>query len=119
MTEQATQQFKGLTQGDPKVLETLAQMTVGTQERSGLDPQTYMLCRIAALVALDASPVSYLLNLGVAADMDIDADQILGAMVAVAPVVGTARVASAATKMARAGILGSELADWVEGDTDY
>jgi hypothetical protein len=28
--------WSGLAQGDPKVLETLAQMTVGTLERSGL-----------------------------------------------------------------------------------
>jgi 4-carboxymuconolactone decarboxylase len=117
-TQNATENLKGLSTGDPKVLETLAQMTVGTQERSGLDPQTYLLVRIAALVALDAAPVSYLVNLGLAADIDMDLDQVLGTMVAIAPVVGSARIAAAAAKMARAGILGAELSDWVEDEAE-
>src|SRR4029453_16298644 len=101
----------GLAQGDPKVLETLTQMTVGTLERSGLDEQTYMLVRVAALVASDAAPVSYLLNLGMAKDAGVDVDKVLGTMVAVAPVVGSARVTSAASKMIRAGVLGTEMVD--------
>lgn len=117
-TQNVTEHLKGLSTGDPKVLETVAQMTVGTQERSGLDPETYMLVRIAALVALDAAPVSYLVNLGLAADLEMDLDQVLGTMVAIAPVVGSARIASAASKMARAGILGAELSDWVEGESN-
>jgi hypothetical protein len=68
---------------------------------------------MAALVATDAAPVSYLVNLGLAGELGIDLDQIVGTMVAVAPVVGTARIASAASKMVRAGILGSELADTI------
>jgi 4-carboxymuconolactone decarboxylase len=104
----------GLAQGDPKVLETLAQMTVGTLERSGLDEQTYMLVRIAALVASDAAPVSYLLNLGKAKDIGVDLDKVVGTLVAVAPVVGSARVTAAASKMIRAGVLGAALADAVE-----
>ena len=106
----------GLAQGDPKVLETLTQMSVGTLERSGLDDETYMLVRMAALVATDAAPVSYLLNLGLAGEAGVDLDQIVGTMVAVAPVVGTARIASAASKMVRAGILGAELAETAEAN---
>ena len=45
-------------------------------------------------------------------------NQVLGTMVAIAPVVGSARIASAASNMARAGILGVELSDWVEDETD-
>ncbi len=112
--QQPEESLKGLAQGDPKVLETLAQMTVGTLERSGLDEQTYMLVRIAALMATDAAPVSYLLNLGVAGQAGVDLDKVVGTMVAVAPVIGSARVASAATKMMRAGILGAELAEAAE-----
>ena|SRR5258707_11434060 len=101
----------GLAQGDPKVLETITQMTVGTLDRSGLDDETYMLVRIAALVATDAAPVSYLVNLGIAGESGIDLDRVVGTMVAVAPVVGSARIASAASKMVRAGVLGAELAN--------
>jgi hypothetical protein len=101
----------GLAQGDPKVLESMTQMTVGTLERSGLDQQTYMLVRMAALMATDAAPVSYLANLDIANQAGVDLDQVVGTMVAVAPVVGTARITSAASKMIRAGVLGAELAD--------
>ena len=116
-TQTAEQKIAGLAQGDPKVLETLTQMTLGTLERSGLDEQTYMLVRMAALVASDAAPVSYLANLGVAAEAGVTLDQVVGTMVAVAPVVGAARITSAASKMTRAGILGAklgEMADEVE-----
>jgi len=113
-TQTPEDSLKGLAQGDPKVLETLTKMTTGTLERSGLDDQTYMLVRMAALIASDAAPVSYLVNLGVANEAGIDLNKIVGTMVAVAPVIGTARVTSAASKMVRAGILGAELAESVD-----
>ena len=49
-----------------------------------------MLVRIAALVAVDAPPASYLFNIGAASDLDIDADQVRGVLAAVAPIVGSA-----------------------------
>jgi hypothetical protein len=58
-----------------------------------------MLVRIAALVAVDAPAVSYLLNLDAASEIGIDAEQIRGVLAAVAPIVGTARVASATGKI--------------------
>ena len=117
-TSSPQESIKGLAQGDPKVLETLTQMTMGTLERSGLDDQTYMLVRMAALVATDAAPVSYLVNMGMAAEAGVDLDRVVGTMVAVAPVVGSARIASAAAKMVRAGVLGEELAATVGAGVD-
>ncbi len=49
------------------VLDLLASMTADSLEASSLDPETLVLVRIAALVAVGAPPVSYLLNLGAAA----------------------------------------------------
>lgn len=115
-TMSAQDSISGIAQGDPKVLETLTQMTIGTMERSGLDDETYLLVRLAALMATDAAPVSYLVNLGAAAEAGVDLDRVVGTMVAVAPVVGSARIASAAAKMARAGVLGEELAATVGAD---
>ena len=80
---------------DTPVLDLLASMTADSLAASSLDSQALMLVRIAALVAVDAPPSSYLLNLGAAADAGVDADQIRGVLTAVAPIVGTARVASA------------------------
>jgi alkylhydroperoxidase/carboxymuconolactone decarboxylase family protein YurZ len=112
----AQQSLKGLAEGDAPVLETLAQMTVGTLERSGLDERTYFLVRLAALITLDAAPVSYLLNLGAAADAGVDLETARGLVVAIAPVVGSARVASAVSKVIRAGILGETLRDSVDAE---
>jgi len=93
------------------VLDTLVQMNEGTAERSGLDAETYMLVRIAALAATGAPPVSYLANLGAASDLGVDLDQIQGALVAIAPVVGGARVTAAATAMTRALGIAIAIAD--------
>jgi alkylhydroperoxidase/carboxymuconolactone decarboxylase family protein YurZ len=93
------------------VLDLLARMTAESIEASSLDPQTLMLVRIAALVAVDAPPASYLLNLKVAGELDVDAEQVRGVLIAIAPIVGTARVASATGKIVRAVGLGIEIAE--------
>jgi hypothetical protein len=84
------------------ILDLLARMTADGIEASSLDAETLMLVRLAALVAVDAPPASYLLNLGAAGQSGVDADQVQGVLAAVAPIVGTTRVVSAAGKMVRA-----------------
>lgn len=98
------------------VLDLLGKMTADSIEASTLDPETLMLVRIAALVAVDAPPVSYALNLGTAGELEIDADRIAGVLAAVAPIVGTARVASATGKIVRALAVELELAELAEED---
>ncbi len=87
---------------DTPVLDLLASMTMDSLERSTLDPQSVMTARVAALVALDAPPVSYLVNLPMVEESGADAETVQGILLAIAPIVGTARVASAASKIARA-----------------
>ena len=77
------------------VLDLLASMTADSLEASSLDSETLMLVRLAALVAVDASAASYLLNLGAASELGFGAEEIQGVLTAVAPIVGTARVVSA------------------------
>ena len=84
------------------VLDLLATMTASSMEASKLDPQTLMLVRIAALVAVNAPASSYLLNLGVAGEVGIDGERVRDVLTAVAPIVGTARVASAVGNVVRA-----------------
>jgi 4-carboxymuconolactone decarboxylase len=93
------------------VLDLLASMTADSLEASSLDPQTLILVRIAALVAVDAPPASYLMNLEAAGEVGIDAERVRGVLAAVAPIVGTARVASATGKIVRAIGLGIEIAE--------
>ena len=94
------------------VLDLLAGMTADSLEASDLDPETLMLVRIAALVAVDAPSVSYLLNLGAASEIGVDAEQVRGVLAAVAPIVGTARIASATGKIAEALEVAIEVAEF-------
>ena len=84
---------------DTPVLDLLASMTADSVAASSLDPATLILVRVAALVAVDAPPVSYLLNLVVASEVGLDAEQVRGVLAAIAPIVGTARIASATGKI--------------------
>lgn len=93
------------------VRDLLANMTAESIAASGLDPETLMLVRIAALAAVDAPSVSYLLNLGAASEVGVDAEQVRGVLAAIAPIVGTARVASATGKIVDALDVAIEVAD--------
>jgi 4-carboxymuconolactone decarboxylase len=84
------------------VQDLLATMTAASVERSELDPRSLMLVRLAALAAVDAPPVSYLMNLAVASDVGVVAEDVEQVLIGIAPVVGTARVVSAGGKIARA-----------------
>jgi 4-carboxymuconolactone decarboxylase len=93
------------------VLDLLASMTADSIEVSSLDPEKLMLVRIAALVAMDAPPVSYLLNLGAADELDIDVEEVRGVLAAIAPIVGTPRIASATGHIVRALGIAIDLAE--------
>jgi 4-carboxymuconolactone decarboxylase len=93
------------------LLDLIGRMTLDSIETSSLEPDELMLVRIAALVAIDAPPVSYLTNAEAAAEMGIDAEKLRGILAAVAPIVGTARVASATTNLAEALDIAIEVAE--------
>ena len=94
------------------VLDLLKSMTADSIVASSLDVETLALVRIAALVAVDAPPVSYLLNLEAASEVGIDAEQVRGVLAAIAPIVGTARVASATGNIVEALDVAIEVADF-------
>ena len=96
---------------DAPVLDLLARMTADSLDASTLDASTFMLVRIAALVAVDAPPVSYALNLDVGSEMGLDADDIRGVLTAIAPMVGTARIAAATANIVQALAADVELED--------
>ena len=84
------------------LLDLLGAMTLESIEVSSLDPSELMLVRVAALVAVDAPAVSYATNLEAIASVGIDVDRVRGVLAAVAPIAGTACVASAIGKIAEA-----------------
>lgn len=90
------------TTSEAPVLDTLAAMTVDSVERCGLDDNTLIITRIAALVAMDAPAISYLAHVDPAVKANLTAGQLQDVLVAIAPVVGTARVMAAASHIAKA-----------------
>lgn len=99
------------TTSDAPVLDTLAAMTIDSIERCGMDERTLILTRIAALVAMDAPAISYLAHVDPAVKAELTVEQLQDVLVAIAPVVGTARVMSAATHIAQAFGVAIALAD--------
>lgn len=90
------------TTSDAPVLDTLAAMTVDSIERCGLDERTFIITRLAALVAMDAPAISYLAHVDPAVKAKLTAETLQDVLVAIAPVVGTARVMAAAGHIAKA-----------------
>jgi alkylhydroperoxidase/carboxymuconolactone decarboxylase family protein YurZ len=97
--------------GDAPVLEALADINAVSLERTELDPPSLILVRLAALIAVDAPASSYLLHIGPAAEAGVTLDQAQDVLVAVAPIVGTPRTASAAAKIVEALGLAIDLAE--------
>ena len=89
------------------VLDTLADIIAASLEHNTLPPRELMLVRIAALIAVDAPPASYLANAGAAADSGVTGEDIQAVMIGIAPVVGTPKIVAAAGKILRA--LGLEI----------
>jgi len=93
------------------VLDLITNFNASAIEASSLELDEQMLVRIAVLVAVDAPPASYMMNLGAAGEVGVSAERVQGVLCAIAPIVGTARVVSAAGKMVRALGLALDLAE--------
>src|SRR5262245_43009078 len=88
-------------EGGP-VLAEISRLHANALRASGLDEKTAVLVRLAALVAMDASPASYLVHLRLADDAGLEPEVVQGMLVEIAPLVGSARVVSAAGKARQA-----------------
>jgi 4-carboxymuconolactone decarboxylase len=89
----------GLALSDPDLLLEGLEARADWQQRSGLDPRSFSLVKIAALIALDAPPTSYLWQVANALDAGCTPEDILGVLKAVAPQVGGPRVVAAAPEI--------------------
>jgi 4-carboxymuconolactone decarboxylase len=98
-----------LSAGDLDILDEVLKFRDVWQEKSGLDARAFSLCKIAALVALDAPPASYLFQVAAALDAGVTPNEILGVLRAVAPQVGGPRVVASAPEIVVA--LGMSLPD--------
>ena len=69
------------------------------------------------MAAVDAPAASYLMHVGPAVDVGLTVEQVQGILIAVAPIVGTPRTVSAATKITEAlGIVVVALAAEIEAE---
>ena len=103
-----------------RVLDSIAAMNLTSLEQvTELDPRTVLLIRLGALVALDAAPLSYRTHFAVGQEAGLDAGQVEDALLALAPLVGSARIVSAASKIGRAlgiAVLGAEASGATDDD---
>ncbi len=102
MTVSAEQAFRRLTIGDPGLLAAIADPSRRSPDMPHLDPRTEALLALAALIAVDAAPSSYRATVDAAQRAGARMDDLLATLVAVAGYVGTARVVSAAPRIALA-----------------
>ena len=65
--------------GETPVLERLIEMNLDLLASLGLDEKTYFMVRLAALAAMDAAPVSYEMNLGLASEAGMTLEEAQGA----------------------------------------
>jgi 4-carboxymuconolactone decarboxylase len=93
------------------VLEELLTMTAESMERSGLEVDSYLKVRIAALAAMGAPPMSWLMNLSAAEGAGLTLADVQAILVAIAPVIGTARTMAAAGNALRALGLAADVND--------
>ena len=104
--------LKGISVGDVDLLEAAVGLREAQLERTGLDARTFALVKIAALIALDAPPASYVWQITNALEDGATPEDILGVLRAVAPQVGGPRVVAAAPEVLLA--LGLSLPDQPE-----
>ena len=102
------------------VLDTIAAMTLDSVERSNLDADALILVRLAALAAVGANPASYLMHVGPGIEAGVTVDQVQDVLVAVAPIIGTARTLSASLAITEAlgfaiAVMEAELEEELEG----
>ena len=84
------------------VLDTLVAINAESLARCGMDENSLLAVRIAALAAVDAPAASYLLHVGPAMEAGVTAEQVQGILIAVATIIGAPRTASAAAKITEA-----------------
>jgi alkylhydroperoxidase/carboxymuconolactone decarboxylase family protein YurZ len=94
------EQLRRLVLHDVELIESVLFMRLKHDVACGLSPKTCALVRLGALLALGAAPASYQWNVSTALDAGATADEIVGTLIAVAPISGLARVVQATPDVA-------------------
>jgi alkylhydroperoxidase/carboxymuconolactone decarboxylase family protein YurZ len=101
---------------DDHFIETLLSEERANATLAGIDPRSHALLRIAALIAVDAAPPSFMSAVECAVRAGASYDEIVGTLIAVMPIVGVPRVVSAAPNLGLAlGYDVSEAFELIDG----
>ena len=98
-----------LAHGDPDLLAAGLEARANWKAKSGLDNRSYALVKLAALIALDAPPASYVWQVANAIEEGATPEDLVGVLIAIAPQVGGPKLVAAAPELMVA--LGLTLAD--------
>jgi 4-carboxymuconolactone decarboxylase len=85
---------------DERCIESVLAMNVSDVDNSGLDPRTHALVRLSTLVVMGGAPVSFHWHVGSALAAGATKEDIVGTLIAVAPISGLERVISATPEIA-------------------
>lgn len=97
---------------DDQFIDALLSEESANATLAGIDPRAHALVRIAALVAVDAAPPSYMSAVEAGLQAGASYDEIVGTLIALVPIVGVARVVSAAPNLGLA--LGYDVSEALE-----
>lgn len=109
VSDASREALAGLVEGNLDFLAEGLEQHMTWQERSGLDPRTFALVNLAALIALEAPRASYVWQVARALEAGATPEDLLGVLVVIAPQVGGPRVVAAASEIVIA--LGLSLTD--------
>lgn len=99
MAEDPFRRLRMLAMSDEGCIDEVLSMQSDDAEAAGLDGRSFALVRLGALLALDAASSSYQATVASALAAGATTEEVVGVLVAVAPVVGTARVVAAAPEI--------------------
>jgi len=99
ITAETREVLAALTMGDPDLLAAGLEIRAEWKDRSGLDARSYALVKLAALIALDAPPASYLWQVSTALDAGVTPEDLIGVLIAIAPQVGGPKIVAAAPEL--------------------
>ncbi|MGE0025496.1 MAG: carboxymuconolactone decarboxylase family protein [Thermoleophilia bacterium] len=91
--------LRGISAGDPSVLDGLLGARGENLQDSGLGAREHALATVAALIAVDAPPASFVAHVAAALDAGATPEDLLGVLIAVSPQVGMPKVVAAAPEL--------------------
>jgi 4-carboxymuconolactone decarboxylase len=94
--------LRGVALHDERSLASILGLSSRSQGASGLDPRSECLVRLAALHAIEGAPSSYGCLVSAALAAGATAEEVVGTLIAVAPLIGVARAVAAAPELANA-----------------